>query len=202
MTARYHQRGFLHRLDVPSSGLILAATSYSGYYDLRLQLSMGMISREYTALCHGFIGNRRITAPVFWLRGLANASVVRPEGRPALSNVRRVSSTFRLCQGFSLVQIVIFTGRRHQIRLHTAYIGHPTVSDSKYGASITFEEDVVWCSRNFLHRHRLSFKEAVLCAEQEHSVVEPLPQDLKLSLLRTKPSGRTEREIREFSTAF
>ncbi|CAE7336002.1 unnamed protein product [Symbiodinium necroappetens] len=198
----YHQRGFLHRLDVPSSGLILAATSYSGYYDLRLQLSMGMISREYTALCHGFIGNRRITAPVFWLRGLANASVVRPEGRPALSNVRRVSSTFRLCQGFSLVQIVIFTGRRHQIRLHTAYIGHPTVSDSKYGASITFEEDVVWCSRNFLHRHRLSFKEAVLCAEQEHSVVEPLPQDLKLSLLRTKPSGRTEREIREFSTAF
>eukprot|EP00439_Symbiodinium_sp_Y106_P075273 s1684_g14.t2 len=189
----YHQRGFLHRLDVPSSGLILAATSYSAYYDLRLQLSMGMISREYTALCHGLLKNRRITAPVFWLRGLANASAVRPEGRPALSNVRRVGSAFRLCQGFSLVQIVIFTGRRHQIRLHTAYVGHPTVSDSKYGARITFEEDVVWCSRNFLHRHRLSFKEAVLCAEQEHSVVEPLPQDLKLSLLRTKPvSGRTE----------
>ncbi|CAE7904851.1 unnamed protein product, partial [Symbiodinium necroappetens] len=48
-----HYHGFLHRLDVPSSGLILVATSYEAYYDLQVQLHSGQVQRDYTVLHHG-----------------------------------------------------------------------------------------------------------------------------------------------------
>ena len=43
-----HCRGFLHRLDVPSSGLILAAKRLEAFYDLRLQLNVGEMVRSQT----------------------------------------------------------------------------------------------------------------------------------------------------------
>ena len=156
---------------------------------------MGMMLREYTTLCHGLLGpHREVTVPVFWRRGEADASAVRPEGRRARSSFRRLGFTFRrqslesYLEGYSLAEIRIGTGRRHQIRLHAAHIGHPTVADGKYTAGTTFEDDLSWCPRNFLHRHRLCFKESVCGAE--HSVVEPLPKDLYLSLNRTRPDAR------------
>ena len=53
-----HRRGFLHRLDVPTSGLVLVATSYSAYYDMQLQLMTRRMAREYLVLCHGWLPNR------------------------------------------------------------------------------------------------------------------------------------------------
>eukprot|EP00439_Symbiodinium_sp_Y106_P023961 s5821_g2.t3 len=48
-----HGFGFLHRLDTPSSGLILTAKSFEAFYDLKLQLNTGAIVRDYVVLCHG-----------------------------------------------------------------------------------------------------------------------------------------------------
>eukprot|EP00438_Fugacium_kawagutii_P020940 Skav211831 [mRNA] locus=scaffold305:638288:639061:- [translate_table: standard] len=45
-----HNCGFLHRLDVPNSGLLLVATSYGAYYDLQLQLAAGQLGRDYLVL--------------------------------------------------------------------------------------------------------------------------------------------------------
>lgn len=45
--------GILHRLDVPSSGLILASKTYESYYDLQVQLNAGAIARDYVILCRG-----------------------------------------------------------------------------------------------------------------------------------------------------
>ena len=197
--SRHHQRGFLHRLDVPSSGLILVATSYTAYYDLRLQLSTGMISREYIALCHGLLRNRQVTAPVFWRKGFADASSVRPEGRPAISDLELMAKYLGFNRGFSLVRILIGTGRRHQIRVHTAHVGNPIVCDSKYAVWTTFEEDLTWCPRNFLHRHQLSFQEEVeLFPERKGShktcsAWEPLPEDLRCALEVLNCSWRSQR---------
>merc|ERR1712232_595253 len=47
--------GFLHRLDVPNSGLVLAAKTMEAYYDLRWQFSTGKVHRDYIVLCHGFV---------------------------------------------------------------------------------------------------------------------------------------------------
>ena len=54
--------GFLHRLDVPSSGLLLVAKTYEGYYDLQLQLRSGTLARHYVVLNHGCMKRSRIDA--------------------------------------------------------------------------------------------------------------------------------------------
>ncbi|CAJ1360946.1 unnamed protein product [Effrenium voratum] len=85
--------GFLHRLDVPGSGLVIAAKSYQAYLDLQLQLSRGQILREYLVLCHGWmarggwIGHPLLPAP----HGSPGPSRVTPRGRRALSGVKPVA---------------------------------------------------------------------------------------------------------------
>merc|ERR1739848_98851 len=46
--------GFLHRLDIPSSGLLLMSTTFEGLYALRWQLNTHLLVREYFTLCHDF----------------------------------------------------------------------------------------------------------------------------------------------------
>merc|ERR1712061_80192 len=46
--------GFLHRLDIPSSGLVLSATTFEGLYTLRGQLNTYTLAREYVTVCHSF----------------------------------------------------------------------------------------------------------------------------------------------------
>ena len=56
-----------------------------------------------------------------------------------------------------------------------AHIGHPTARDS-YTSTVTFEEDSALCSRNWLHRHLLSFRDQ---AGNLHQIHSPLPPDLR-----------------------
>ncbi|CAL1143795.1 unnamed protein product, partial [Cladocopium goreaui] len=62
------QFGFLHRLDIPSSGLLLLATSHERYYDLQLQLRSGQITRDYAVLSHGWLPTSRweVRASIHW----------------------------------------------------------------------------------------------------------------------------------------
>ncbi|CAE7233473.1 unnamed protein product, partial [Symbiodinium necroappetens] len=57
----------------------------------------------------------------------------------------------------SMAAVSIGTGRRHQIRLHAAHIGHPVAADGKYSCHSTCSEDLLWCPSTFLHRYRLAF---------------------------------------------
>ena len=50
-----HDFGFLHRIDVTSSGLVLVAKTYKAYYDLKLKLNVGNLSRDYVVLSHGWM---------------------------------------------------------------------------------------------------------------------------------------------------
>merc|ERR1712061_781089 len=80
---------------------------------------------------------------------------------------------------FTLMAIQIVTGRRHQIRLHTSHIGHPTVCDGKYAARDMLRSDSSWCPRNFLHRYRLTFRDREGTLRE---ALAPLPHDLTKAL--------------------
>ncbi|CAE8626271.1 unnamed protein product [Polarella glacialis] len=174
-----HQFGFLHRLDLPSSGLVLAAKTYEAYYDLKVQLNAGEIARDYVILCHGWVKPclTDIKAKVYW-RGLSPTSV-GDQGKPSLTRLKVTAHARHRATALSLVSVRIATGRRHQIRSHFSHIGHPTVCDGKYTAAATFQSDQDLCARNFLHRYRLAFKDL---AGKDHEVVMPLPADLVISL--------------------
>ncbi|CAJ1420612.1 unnamed protein product [Effrenium voratum] len=75
--------GFLHRLDVPTSGLILVATNHRSFYDLRLQLASGSLLRDYTVLCHGFVARHSVRAPVHWWTDGRVAELSRPFDKAA-----------------------------------------------------------------------------------------------------------------------
>eukprot|EP00434_Breviolum_minutum_P035325 symbB.v1.2.031262.t1/scaffold3610.1/size53317/2 len=177
-----HQRGFLHRLDVPSSGLLLIAQSYEVLMDLKFQLSTGLLERDYLVLSHGHMPERlSIQSRISWKSqgpDANEASLVDVAGRNSKTNLLTRSRLRGMQRPFSFLEISICTGRRHQIRVHLSYIGHPTVMDGKYTSLPTQQEDAQWCPRNFLHRHRLAFQQQ----GRQFEVFEALPADLAAAL--------------------
>ncbi|CAK9045149.1 unnamed protein product [Durusdinium trenchii] len=153
--------GFLHRLDVPTSGLILVAKTHRAFYDMRLQLASGLLKRDYTVLCHGFIPEKRdeVRSPVhWWSDGRSTSSSVGQFGRPSITIYYNCSHYLGENDSLCLVSIRILTGRKHQIRVHSAHIGHPVVCDERYSAEKTYRSDMHWCPRSFLHRSSLQFR--------------------------------------------
>ncbi|CAE8584061.1 unnamed protein product [Polarella glacialis] len=114
--------------------------------------------------------------------------------------IKVVDHYARGSEAFSVLAIRIATGRRHQIRVHTAHVGHPTVCDGRYTSTATFLSDQAWCPRNFLHRSRLVFSApcastgGVSCtgATTKAQLVEataPCPQDLAEALAELRPAA-------------
>lgn len=172
--------GFLHRLDVPSSGLILVATTYGAYYDLQLQLRSGMIGRDYVVLNHGWLKRRKVDARLHWKGNSPTRS--GGQGKPSRTRLSKLLALAGATGStFTMMLIRVLTGRRHQIRSHCMHIGHPTVSDGRYTSAETFQSDSAFCARNFLHRWSLTFRNA----EREVYKTElPLPMDLREDLHR------------------
>jgi 23S rRNA pseudouridine1911/1915/1917 synthase len=93
---------------------------------------------------------------------------------------RITKSTFM--RGVSLLQVAIYTGRTHQIRVHLSAIGHPIVGDSTYGGIHQrvpgHLRPVLRLERPFLHAMRLAFTHPME-ADRRMEFVAPLPDDLQ-----------------------
>lgn len=131
--------GFIHRLDVPSSGLILTGTHFEGYSLLQWQMHTYSISREYSVL----LGGEHVSATMRFVNArvddlLPDRSCISERGRPAETHVKAMFHMVCVLRSFAgrdsetLVAIHIHTGRRHQIRVHMQYQAHPTTTDEKY----------------------------------------------------------------------
>eukprot|EP00927_Polykrikos_kofoidii_P026788 TRINITY_DN23796_c0_g2_i1.p1 TRINITY_DN23796_c0_g2~~TRINITY_DN23796_c0_g2_i1.p1 ORF type:complete len:314 (-),score=29.51 TRINITY_DN23796_c0_g2_i1:347-1228(-) len=147
-----HDHGFINRLDTPSSGLVLQATCYEGFYHMRIQRELGLLQRDYVVLCHGWmLRSRAVTARI--LRREGGSSQASSRGRPACTLLKVLAHLQHGNIPLSLLAVTILSGRTHQIRCHLKYIGHPVVSDARYG----YPQDAEWCEHHFLHRYRVSF---------------------------------------------
>lgn len=180
------QFGIIHRLDTPSSGLILVGKNFEGYYTLRWQLDTYEMGREYLVLCHGRLpwGRRVINAKIKTSKEAPASSKVSDEGKPAWTQVVPLCLVELGEWNYSLVAVVIRTGRTHQIRVHLKHIGHPTVTDGKYTDELTYKQDKKWCPRNFLHRCRLTFDDTDGTFREACC---PLPSDLCDVLRKLSP---------------
>jgi len=124
----------VHRLDRETSGCLIVAKKRSALRDLHAQLREGRTEKRYLALVCGKwnLGTKRIELALDTSerRSGERHVAVRAHGKVAVS-------TFKPVQFFSnvatLMEVLIETGKTHQIRVHAAYAGHPVAGDDKYG---------------------------------------------------------------------
>lgn len=137
--------GFVHRLDVPSSGLIMSAKTFAGHALLRFQLDTYELHREYIVLVINPLGPERGVIDNRLSKDNINMrSFVNPRGTPACTRIKTLSFAWPIVDPdvlTSLIAVKIHTGRHHQIRAHLTHYQHPPAADGKYGLRTVILKD-------------------------------------------------------------
>ena len=152
--------GIVHRLDKPTSGVLLVAKNDEAHARLAEQFRRRQLEKRYLALVHGRLPRAHDTIRLPVARDLVRRTRMttrRRQGRAALTEYRVLGAA----GGFTLAEALLHTGRTHQIRVHFAALGHPVVGDTLYGAP----RELRWgnvtrptLNRIFLHAARLRFQ--------------------------------------------
>jgi 23S rRNA pseudouridine1911/1915/1917 synthase len=144
------EAGLVHRLDHSTSGVLLAARTPQAYGRMRGFFSSGQVEKHYLALVAGAVeGPGRIEHRLRTMPGDGRRMAVLEsgDGQEARTEFRPVARLGAL----TLVEVNARTGRRHQVRVHLAHLGHPLVGDELYGGPAP-----EGAAGAFLHAHRLA----------------------------------------------
>jgi len=158
--------GFCQRLDLETSGVLLAARDRETWEAMREQISEGAADKRYLALVTGPLADEGEIEVQLEHAG----DHVRPsftEGREARSEFKVVARAGE----YTLVDVRIFTGVLHQVRAHLAAIGAPIVGDVLYGG-----KSEPGLTRFWLHAASLTVKHPK--TKQALTVRAPLPAEL------------------------
>jgi len=161
---------FINRLDMDTSGLLAIAKNSHCQDDMSKQMSENGVIKKYVAVVRGIIAEDEgtIDLPIDKEHEDHVKRAVIEDGFPSVTHYKVLE---RFDKGFTLVELVLETGRTHQIRVHMTHIGHPIVGDVLYG------EASVWLiERQALHARYLSFRHPV--TNQFMELEAPLPDDL------------------------
>lgn len=141
--------GIVHRLDKDTSGLMVVAKSDLAHRSLASQFQSKKATRIYIALVRGIVQ-------------LDNGVIEQPIGRHPMDrkrmgitslkgkNARTLYKVLERFKDFTKIELRLETGRTHQIRVHMAHLGHPTLGDRTYGYSKGL-------NRQALHAQKLYF---------------------------------------------
>lgn len=124
--------GIVHRLDKPTTGLIIVAKNDHAHRILAAQISARTASRQYVAYVTGVPDQRvfRIEAPIARDPKNRLKMSVNLGGKDAATTIHLIAPF----ESGALVRCVLDTGRTHQIRVHLSACGHPVMGDELYGA--------------------------------------------------------------------
>jgi 23S rRNA pseudouridine1911/1915/1917 synthase len=148
------RQGIVHRLDANTSGLMVVAKSERAYSALKRAFREREVDKRYHALVQGHPDPLRgtIDAPIARHPSGDGRFAVIAGGRDSVTHYDTVEA-FRAA---SLTEIILETGRTHQIRVHMAAIRHPCAGDRLYGADPVLAARL-GLTRQWLHAVRLGF---------------------------------------------
>jgi len=160
--AEVPRAGIVHRLDKDTSGLLLIARTIEAHTALVRMLAEREISRQYLAVCNGVLtGGGTIDAAIGRHPVDRKRMAIREDGRPAVTHY----TVIERFAAHTLINVVLETGRTHQIRVHFAHRRHALLGDPVYGGRLALPkgagEHLIDALRRFrrqaLHAARLEF---------------------------------------------
>lgn len=170
----------VNRLDKNTSGICVIAKTQYVHSLLSKQIQSGEFKRRYLAVVHGKTADKSgvIDLPIKRECESIIKRIVSEDGKRAVTHFNVLKEN----EKFSVLDIVLMTGRTHQIRVHFSHIGNPLFGDFLYGT----ENDDELINRQALHAYTIKFLHPVTL--KELSFTAKLPDDMvrllkKLSLM-------------------
>lgn len=188
--------GIVHRLDKETSGLIVVAKSDEAHHALAAQFKRREVCKTYRALVWGDLKHDEgvIDLPI------GRHPVERKRMSTRSRKGREAVTRWRVTERYGIaafLDVILETGRTHQIRVHLASLGHPVMGDKVYGAGRTarfsgdasFREQLLAMKRQALHAAELRLRHPV--RGEEMSFAAPLPEDMAAlrDFLRFRAAG-------------
>lgn len=150
--------GIVHRLDKDTSGLILIAKNDRSMKELQKKMADRKIKKFYYAVVNGLVKDKEGMIESFIGRDPGDRKRMTTEN-PANPKLAKTKFTLlhHIDEKYSLLEIELFTGRTHQIRVHMSAIGHPIIGDKVYGNEKVNKEVATkyGLERQWLHARRL-----------------------------------------------
>lgn len=186
--ARYHEvrdiddsdrPGVVHRLDRDTSGVMVFAKSAAAQHMLKEQWRERESTKVYLALVEGIVEPSAgiIEAPL-------GPDATRPGRRAVIEGGQSARSEYRVLEQYggeaALVEVRIYTGRTHQIRVHMQAVGTPVVADTLYGRTSEL------ISRQALHAWYLGFTLASTGERREFEADVPPDLEAAIATLRAR----------------
>ncbi|MBE6027068.1 MAG: RluA family pseudouridine synthase [Clostridiales bacterium] len=176
---------FANRIDMDTTGIIIVAKNANAQNELSSQMRRNTVVKKYYALVEGNIEEDHFTVEL-------------PVGRPDQVSIRRAVMTeggkdarseVNVLERYpsqrygdhTLVEVILHTGRTHQIRVHLSHLGHPIAGDSLYDGG-TF-----LISRQALHAYYIEFDHPM--TKKRVSFETDIPDDIKEAIGELKNSA-------------
>lgn len=169
--------GIVHRLDKDTSGVLVIARTAEAFVTLKKAFQDRQVDKIYLAIANGHFKENfaAIDAPIGRdPKYRQRMAVLDDGGREALTKYRVVAEH----RGASLLQVRLYTGRTHQIRVHLSHIGHPVIGDGLYGGPT--KSPHFNCARQMLHAWKIALPHPV--TGERMVFTAPTPADMRKNL--------------------
>lgn len=162
--------GIVHRIDKDTSGLILVAKNNKSHQILAEDFKNKRIKREYIALINGVFPHNKATIDAPIGRDETDRkkmTVTDKNSKKAITHL----TVLKRYKDYTLVSLILDTGRTHQIRVHMKYIGYPIYNDPVYSNKKATEFG------QFLHSYKINFEEPI--TKEKLEFIAPLPKEFQ-----------------------
>lgn len=158
----------INRLDKDTTGIVLFAKNEYIQECLIKQMKENIFKKKYLAIVDGIVLNKsfEIIAPI----ARKDASIIERCVSSTGDYARTDIEVLMTYDNYSYIKCALKTGRTHQIRVHTAHIGHPILGDTLYGTNSNL------INRQALHAYKIEFIHPI--TKENITITAPIPCDM------------------------